>query len=73
MARVLTLLFGLCKPLWSIPIPATGLYNKVDLVNALPSMHRIRDGANICYLVFQTGATTSGGTFMADFDYAYGG
>ncbi len=68
-----TVIIGLCKPLWTIPVPATGLYNKVDLVNALPSMHRIRDGANICYLVFQTGATTSGGTFMADFDYAYGG
>lgn len=64
---------GLCKPLWTIPVPATGLYSKVDFVNALPSMRKIPDGANICFLLFQTGATTSAGTINVDFDYAYGG
>lgn len=68
-----TVVIGLCKPLWSIPIPATGLYTKVDFVNSLPSMRRIKDGANIQFLLFQTGATTSGGTVYVDFDYAYGG
>lgn len=68
-----TCIIGLCKPLWSIPVPATGLYNKVDFVNALPSMRQIPDGANICFLLFQTGATTSAGTINVDFDYAYGG
>lgn len=64
---------GLCKPLWMIPVPATGLYNKVDFVNALPSMRKIPDGANIQFLLFQTGATTSAGTVNVDFDYGYGG
>jgi len=68
-----TVIIGLCKPLWIVPVPATGLYNKVDFVNALPSMRRIPDGANIQFLLFQTGATTSGGTINVDFDYAYGG
>lgn len=68
-----TVIIGLCKPLWMIPVPATGLYNKVDFVNALPSMRKIPDGANIQYLLFQTGATTSAGTINVDFDYAYGG
>lgn len=68
-----TVIIGLCKPLWTIPIPATGLYTKLDFVNAFPSMPRIRDGANIQFLMFQTGATTSGGTIMADFDWGYGG
>lgn len=68
-----TVIIGLCKPLWMIPVPATGLYNKVDFVNALPSMRRIPDGANIQFLLFQTGATTSAGTINVDFDYAYGG
>ena len=67
-----TVIIGLCKPLWMIPVPATGLYNKVDFVNALPSMRKIPDGANIQFLLFQTGATTSGGTINVDFDYAYG-
>jgi hypothetical protein len=68
-----TVIIGLCKPLWTIPVPATGLYTKLDFVNAFPSLPRIRDGANIQFLMFQTGATTSAGTIMADFDWAYGG
>jgi hypothetical protein len=68
-----TVIIGLCKPLWTIPVPATGLYTKLDFVNAFPSLPRIRDGANIQFLLFQTGATTSGGTIMADFDWGYGG
>lgn len=66
-----TVIVGLCKPLWTIPVPATGLYTKVDFVNALPSMRQIPDGANIQFLMFQTGATTSGGTVWVDFDYAW--
>ena len=68
-----TVIIGLCKPLWMVPVPATGLYNKVDFVNSLPSMRKIPDGANIQFLLFQTGATTSAGTINVDFDYAYGG
>jgi hypothetical protein len=68
-----TVIIGLCKPLWTIPVPATGLYNKVDFVNALPSMRKIPDGANIQFLLFQTGATTSAGVVNVDFDYGYGG
>lgn len=68
-----TVIIGLCKPLWTLPLPATGLYNKMDLVNAMPSMRQIKDGANIQFLLFQTGATTSAGTVNVDFDYGYGG
>lgn len=65
---------GLCKPLcMPVPVPATGLYNMVDFVNTLPSLPKLRNGANITFLVFSTGATTSGGTFYANFDYAFGG
>ncbi len=68
-----TVIIGLCKPLWTIPVPATGLYTKMDFVNALPSLRQIKDGANIQFLLFQTGATTTGGTVFLDFDYAFGG
>jgi hypothetical protein len=68
-----TVIIGLCKPLWTIPVPATGLYTKMDFLNAFPSLPRIRDGANIQFLLFQTGATTSAGTIMIDFDYGFGG
>lgn len=68
-----SVIIGLCKPLWMLPLPATGLYSKMDLVNSFPSMRQIKDGANIQFLLFQTGATTSGGTINVDFDYGYGG
>lgn len=65
---------GLCKPLcMPIPVPATGLYSMVDFVNTLPSMPRLRNGANVTFLVFNTAATSAGGTFYANFDYGYGG
>lgn len=67
-----SVVIGLCKPLWMLPLPATGLYSKMDLVNSFPSMRQIKDGANIQFLLFQTGATTSGGTINVDFDYGYG-
>lgn len=68
-----SVIIGLCKPLWMLPLPATGLYSKMDLVNSFPSMRQIKDGANIQFLLFQTGATTSAGTINVDFDYGYGG
>lgn len=67
-----TVILHLVKPLWTIPVPATGLYNKVDFVNSLPSLRQIKDGANLQFILFQTGATTSGGTVFVDFDYGYG-
>jgi hypothetical protein len=67
-----SVVIGLCKPLWMLPLPATGLYSKMDLVNSFPSMRQIKDGANIQFLLFQTGATTSGGTINVDFDYGFG-
>jgi hypothetical protein len=68
-----SVIIGLCKPLWALPLPATGLYQKIDLAGAIPSFRKIPDGANIQFLLFQTGATTSAGTVNIDFDYGYGG
>lgn len=68
-----TVILHLVKPLWTIPVPATGLYTKFDFVNSVPSLRQIKDGANLRFILFQTGATTSGGTIFVDFDYAYGG
>lgn len=65
----------LCKPLIgaAIPVPATGLFNLLDFVNSLPSMPRLRNGCNLGFLFYQTGATTSGATFFFGGDYAWGG
>ena len=69
-----TVIVGLCKPLgMPIPVPATGLYNLIDFVNTLPSMPRLRNGANVSFLLFSTGATSAGATIYSNFDYAFGG
>lgn len=62
-----SVIIGLCKPLAAlpIPVPATGLFNLFDYVNTIPSFPRIKNGANVHFLVYNTGATTSGGTFYA--------
>lgn len=63
----------LVKPLWTLPIPASGVYSMTDFVNQLPSLPRIVDGAYLKFLLFQTGATTNNMPIMVNFDYAYGG
>jgi hypothetical protein len=69
-----TVIIGLCRQLArAIPVPATGLYNVYEYASAAPSFPRLRDGCNLQFLLFQTGATTSGGTVMIDGEYGYGG
>lgn len=68
-----TVILHLVKPLWTLPVPASGVYTKADFVNSIPSLRKIPDGANIRFILFQVGATTSGGTVFSDFDYGYGG
>lgn len=63
----------LVKPLWTLPIPASGAYSMTDFVNQLPSLPKIVDGAYLKFLLFQTGATTNNMPIMVQFDYAYGG
>lgn len=64
----------LCKPIgMPIPLPATGLFNIVDFVNTLPSLPQLKNGANPTFLLFNTGATTSGATIYSNIDYGWGG
>lgn len=69
-----SVIIGLCRPLvhLPIPVPATGLFNLFDYANTIPSFPQIKDGANIQFLVFNTGATTSGGTLYVSGQYAWG-
>ena len=67
------LVLHLVKPLWQIPIPASGILTERDFVNQLPSMPQIKDGACLRFLLFQTGATTTTSPVMVSADYAYGG
>ena len=70
-----SVIVGLCKPLVAmpIPVPSSGIFNVFDYVNTLPSFPRLKDGCNLSFLFFNTGATTSGGTFYASGLYSWGG
>jgi hypothetical protein len=67
------LVLHLVKPLWQIPIPASGILCERDFVNQLPSLPRIPDGACLKFLLFQTGATTTTSPVNIYADYAWGG
>jgi len=67
--------FALCiaKPLLDLSIPVTGMWSERDLVNQLPSLPKIEDGACLAWMLFSTGATTNNSPFWATIDFAWGG
>lgn len=56
----------LCKPLTSLPITVLGVQSERNLLNQIPSLPRIYDGANINMLVF-TGAALAAGTQLSGY------
>jgi hypothetical protein len=66
--------FALCiaRPIADISLPITGMWCERDLVNQLPSMPQIKDGACLVWLLFATGATTNLSPFTATCDFAWG-
>jgi hypothetical protein len=67
------LVLHLVKPLWTMPIVANGIMTERDFLNQLPSLPRIRDGAYLKFLLYQTGATTNNSVMFARGDYGWGG
>jgi hypothetical protein len=65
------LVLHLVRPLWQIPIPASGILTERDFVNQLPSLPKIPDGACIRFLLFQTGATTTTSPVSVFADYGW--
>jgi hypothetical protein len=57
----------------TIPVLASGVAAERDLVNQLPSMPRVRDGAHLKWLMFSTGATSANSPFIASLDFGWGG
>lgn len=62
----------LVKPLWGIPLPASGVHSVADFINALPNMARIPDGACVQWLLMNTGATTANAPLLAEHAHAWG-
>ena len=62
----------LCKPLLTLPITTVGVASERDLVNQLPSMPRVYDGANLQWLMYAGAATPVNSSFFGHIDSAWG-
>ena len=62
----------LCKPLTSLPITVLGVQSERNLLNQLPSMPQIYDGANLNFLMFTGAAYAAGGTVTGYIECAFG-
>jgi len=63
----------IARPLADIVIPVTGMWSERDLVNQLPSLPQVMDGACLGWLLFSTGATTVNSPFTSAVDFGWGG
>jgi hypothetical protein len=66
-----TSVLSLVKPLFRLPLPASGMHQLGDFINTMPSLRRIKDGAFLKFYLMNTGATTAASPFLADFDYGW--
>jgi len=61
----------IARPLLDIALPVTGMWSERDLVNQLPSLPQVKDGACLQWMLMSTGATTTNSplTFAIDFGW----
>jgi hypothetical protein len=63
---------ALCYPLLTLPITTLGVASERDLVNQMPSMPQIVDGACLVWLWYSGAATPVNSSFFGHLDIAYG-
>jgi len=62
----------ICKPLLTLPVTTVGVAAERDLVNMLPSMPRVYDGANLQLLMYAGAATPVNSAIYGSLDFAWG-
>ena len=63
---------ALFRPIATIPITTVGVIAERDLMNQLPSLPRIYDGANLHWLLYNGAATPTNSAFIGHLDVAWG-
>ncbi len=63
----------LLKPLADIALPVSGMWSERDLVNQLPSLPQVEDGACLGWMLFSAGATTNNSPLNTYVDFGWGG
>ena len=61
-----------CRPLTSLPITVLGVQSERNLLNQLPSLPRVYDGANLNFLLFTGGAYAPGGSISGYVETCWG-
>lgn len=60
------------RPLCDIALPVSGIWSERDLVNQLPSLPQVMDGACLGWLLFSTAATPANSPLTTALDFAWG-
>lgn len=62
----------ICKPLLTLPITTVGVAGERDLVNQIPSMPRIYDGACLQWIYMAGAAIPQNSSYQGHLDFAWG-
>jgi hypothetical protein len=62
----------LCRPLLTLPITTVGVAAERDLLNQLPSLPRVYDGANLSWLMYAGALTPVNSAFYGNLDFIWG-
>lgn len=66
------LAFVLCKPLLTLPMTTIGVAAERDLMNQLPSLPQIKDGACLAWLIYAGANTPVNTAFYGHLDFGWG-
>lgn len=62
----------ICRPLLTLPMTTIGVAAERDLLNQVPSLPRVHDGANLSWLMYAGAATPVNSAFYGHLDFAWG-
>ena len=62
---------GLCKPILTLPMTTIGVAAERDLLNQIPSLPRIYDGANLAWMLYSGAATPANSAFYGHLDFVW--
>lgn len=62
----------LCRPLLTLPMTTIGVAAERDLLNQVPSLPRVYDGAYLTWLMYAGAATPASSAFYGHLDFAWG-
>lgn len=63
---------GLCRPLLTLPLTTIGVASERDLMNQVPSLPQVQDGANLIWITYDGTATPVNTAYFGHLDLAWG-